>query len=116
MTLIASVYIPNLAIAVARRDDPALVDTPLILYTAARQRTIVAAASDDTGIAAGTSLRQAAVCCPPAVSRAAGPDRDRQAHTSMIAMLETCSPRIAPHTLAPDTVIDPEMRGTSIPQ
>jgi DNA polymerase-4 len=106
MNLIASVRIPNLAIAVARRDEPALANAPLILYTAARQRTIVAAASDDTGIAAGTPLRQAVVRCPHAVYRPADPDRDRQICTTLITLLETFSPRVAPHALAPDTVID----------
>jgi DNA polymerase-4 len=116
MNLIASVHIPNLAIAVARRDDPALADHPLVLYTAERQRTIVAAASDDTGIAAGTPLRQAIVRCPHAVYRPADPDRDLQISTTLITLLETFSPRVAPHTLAPDTVIDLDLGRISIPQ
>ena len=70
MNLIASVSIPNLAIAVARRSDPALHDAPLILYTATRGRTIVAAASDDTGIAAGTPLvRQSCAARTPCIAR-----------------------------------------------
>src|SRR6266540_5101212 len=106
MSLIASVCIPNFAISVARRDDPALADTPVVLYTAARGRTTVAAASDDNGIAAGTPLRQAVVRCPHAVYRAADPERERHACTQLIAFLETFSPRVAPHALAPDSVID----------
>jgi DNA polymerase-4 len=116
MTLIASVYIPNIAVAVARRDEPALGDAPLVLYTATRGRAIVAAASDDTGIAAGTPLRQAVVRCPHAVYRPADPDRDRQVCTSLITLLETFSPRVAPHALAPDTVIDLDLGRISIPQ
>jgi DNA polymerase IV len=116
MNLIASVHIPNLAIAVARRDDPALANTPLILYTVAHQRTIVAAASDDTGIAAGTPLRQAAVRYPHAVYRPADPERDRQVCATLIALLETFSPRIAPHTLGTDAVIDLDLGHISIAQ
>jgi hypothetical protein len=116
MTLIASVRIPNLAIAVARRDDPALADAPLVLYTAERQRTIVAAASDDTGIAAGTPLRQAVVRCPQAVYRAADPERDRQASTTLITLLETFSPRVAPTAFAPDTVIDLDLAQITMSQ
>ncbi len=116
MTLIASVHIPNLAIAVARRGDPGLAAAPLILYTAERQRTIVAAASDDTGIAAGTPLRQAVVRCPQAVYRPADSDRDRQVSATLITLLETFSPRVAPHVLAPDTVIDLDLGRITMPQ
>jgi nucleotidyltransferase/DNA polymerase involved in DNA repair len=116
MSLIASVHIPNLAIAIARRDDPALADTPLILYTAERQRAIVAAASDETGVAPGTPLRQAAVRCPHAVYRPADPDRDRQVCTTLITLLETFSPRVTPHATAPDIVIDLDLGRISIPQ
>jgi nucleotidyltransferase/DNA polymerase involved in DNA repair len=116
MNLIASVYIPNLAIAVARRDDPALADHPLVLYTAARQRAIVAAASDDTCVIAGTPLRQAIVRCPHAVYRPADPDRDRQISATLITILETFSPRVAPHALAPHSVIDLDLGQISISQ
>ena len=94
MTLIASVQIPNIAIAVARRDQPALADHPLILYAAERQRTIVAAASDDTGATAGMPLRQAITRCPQAVYQAAHPERDRQACIALGNLLESFSPRV----------------------
>jgi DNA polymerase-4 len=116
MNLIASVHISNLAIAVARRDDPALADHPLVLYTTASQRAIVAAASEDTGIAAGTPLRQAAVRCPHATYRPADPDRDRHACTTLLTLLETFSPRVAPQALAPDTVIDLDLGRITMPQ
>jgi nucleotidyltransferase/DNA polymerase involved in DNA repair len=116
MNLIASVHIPNLAIAVARRDDPALVDAPLVLYTAERQRIIVAATSDDTGIAAGTPLRQAVVRCPHVAYRPADPERDRQVSTALITLLETFSPRVVPHALAPDTIIDIDLGRNTTPQ
>jgi nucleotidyltransferase/DNA polymerase involved in DNA repair len=115
MTLIASVHIPNLAVAVARRDDPTLADTPLVLYTAERQRTIVAAASDDTGIAAGTPLRQAVVRCPHAVYRPADRDRSRQASTTLITLLETFSPRVAPDTLGADAIFDLDLGQITMP-
>ncbi len=116
MTLIASVHIPNLAIAVARRDDPALAAASLVLYVAERQRTIVAGASDDTGIVAGTPLRQAVVRCPHAVYRPADPEHDRQVCTSLITLLETFSPRVAPHAVAPDTVIDLDLGRNTLAQ
>ena len=116
MDLIASVSIPNLAIAIARRDEPTLAATSLVLYTAARGRTIVAAASDDTGITVGTPLRQAVVRCPHAVYRAADPERERHACTTLITLLETFSPRVAPHALSPDTVIDLDLGRISISQ
>jgi nucleotidyltransferase/DNA polymerase involved in DNA repair len=116
MNLIGSVHIPNLAVAVARRDDPALADHPLVLYTAARQRTIVAAASDDIGIAAGTPLRQAIVRYPHAMYRPADPERDRQIFATLITLLETFSPRVAPHALAPHSMIDLDLARISLPQ
>src|SRR5690348_15773801 len=106
MTLIASVLIPNIAIAVARRDQPALADHPLILYAAERQRAIVTAASDDTGATAGMPLRQAITRCPQAVYLAADPERDRQACVALGNLLETFSPRVALQMLGPDAIID----------
>ena len=47
--MIASVHIPKLAIAIARRDNPTLADRPLVLYTMKGKRTVVAVASDDAG-------------------------------------------------------------------
>jgi hypothetical protein len=40
MTLFACIQIPHIAVAVARRDDPALADVPLILYTSGPRATV----------------------------------------------------------------------------
>ena len=53
MTALACVRIPNIAIALARRADPALSDQPLVLYSREGGRTIVYAASDNSGAAPG---------------------------------------------------------------
>jgi hypothetical protein len=40
MTLFACIQIPHIAVAVARRDDPALADVPLIPYTSGPRATV----------------------------------------------------------------------------
>ena len=70
MTLFACVQIPHLPIAVARRDDSALADVPLILYLPGPRATIYDAAPE-IGIAAGMPLRQALLRTPQAVCRPA---------------------------------------------
>jgi DNA polymerase IV len=104
--MIACVQISNIAIAVARRDQPALADHPLILYRAERQRTLVADASDDTGVAAGVQLRQAVARCPHAVYEAADPERDRQACAALTNLLDAFSPRVAADMLGTDAIFD----------
>src|SRR5215208_2446749 len=94
MALIACVQIPQLAIAVARRDDPALVDTPLVLYAEGRQRAAVVAASAETGLAPGMPLRQAVVRCPAAIYRPATPARDQQTLAALVQILQAFSPRV----------------------
>lgn len=116
MTLIASVQIQNIAIAVARRDQPALADQPLILYTAERQRTIVAAASDDTGVTAGMPLRQAITRCPQAVYQAADPERDRQACIALGSLLATFSPRVVFSMQGTDAIVDLDLGRIGIPK
>jgi DNA polymerase IV len=106
MSLIACVQIPNIAIAITRRDEPTLADRPLILYTAERQRTLVAAASEDTGVVAGIPLRQAIARCPHAIYRPAVPERDWQARAALATLMESFSPRIAPDVLGVDAIID----------
>ena len=116
MTLIASVQIQNIAIAVARRDQPALADHPLILYAAERQRTIVAAASDDTGATAGMPLRQAITRCPQAVYQAADPERERQACVALGNLLETFSPRVVFSMAGADAIVELDLGPIGIPQ
>src|SRR5215213_4442068 len=116
MALIACVLLPQLAIAVARRDDPALVDTPLVLYAEGRQCAMVSAASADTGLVRGMSLRQAVVRCPNAVYRPATPDTDYQALTALVSLLQTFSPHVATHPLTHDAQIDLDLGPITIGQ
>ncbi|HJZ49451.1 MAG TPA: hypothetical protein VKE41_19875, partial [Roseiflexaceae bacterium] len=116
MTLIASVLIPNIAIALARRDQPALAEHPLILYAAERQRTVVAAASDDTGVRAGIPLRQAITRCPQAVYQAADPERDRQACIALGNLLETFSPRVVFSMAGTDSIVNLDLGRIGIPR
>lgn len=98
MSRVACVTLPNLPIALARRDDPALAARPLVLYSA-ESRAAVYAASEDTRIAPGTPLRQARLRCPQATYLAAEPARDHAALAQLTALLGAFSPRVA--TLAP---------------
>jgi nucleotidyltransferase/DNA polymerase involved in DNA repair len=116
MTLIASVQIPNLAIAVARRDQPALAEHPLILYAAERQRTLVTAASHDTGVTPGMPLRQAITRCPQAVYQAADPERDRQVCIVLGNLLETFSPRVVFSMAGTDAIVDLDLGRIGIPK
>jgi DNA polymerase IV len=106
MALIGCVQIPEFAIAVARRDNPTLADSPLVLYGEGRQRATVAAASAETGIRPGVSLRQALVRCPHAIVRPAAPDRTQQVLAALIHLLHTFSPRVAAHSLSDDAQIE----------
>jgi len=114
MALIACVLVPQLAVAVARRDDRALADAPLVLYAQERQRATVVAASPDTGLAPGTPLRQAIVRCPGAVYRPAAPDHDQQALAALVRLLEAFSPRVAADPLMSDARIELDLGGSSI--
>jgi DNA polymerase IV len=105
MTLFACVQIPHLAIAVARRDDPALASVPLILYTAGPRATVYDAAPK-TGVAAGQPLRQALLRAPQAVCRPATPQHDQVAVANLVTLLQAFSPRVASVATRPDACID----------
>src|SRR5262245_51853830 len=105
MTLFMSVQIPHLAIAVARREDPALRNVPLILYMSGPRVTVYDAAPE-TGATAGQSLRQALLRAPQAVCRPAMPEHDRVVIASLIALLQTFSPRMASVATRPHGLID----------
>jgi len=105
MALIAGVQIPNLPIAIARRDEMAPLDRPLVLYRVERQRAVVYAASDDTGLSPGMPLRQARVRCPQATYLLAEPERDRQVIAALAALLEAFSPRVAASERLPDPAL-----------
>lgn len=101
MSRIACIAIPNLPIALARRDDPALAARPLVLYRA-EGRTVVYAASEDSGIVPGTPLRQACLRCPQAIYALAEPARDNAALAQLTALLGAFSPRVAALAPLPD--------------
>jgi nucleotidyltransferase/DNA polymerase involved in DNA repair len=105
MTLFACAQIPHLAVAVARRDDPALADVPLILYITGQRATIYDSAPE-TRAAAGQPLRQALLRAPQAVCRPATPEHDQVALASLVTLLQTFSPRVAIVATRPDTLID----------
>src|SRR5215212_6121931 len=102
MSLVACVQIPNLPIALARRDDPELRQRPLVLYTIAQQRALVYIASQDTDLRAGMPLHQARVRCPRATYLPADPERDHRIVTALTTLLGTFSPRLADIQALPD--------------
>ncbi len=102
MTLLACVQIPNLAIALARRDDPALVDRPLVIYTTDRARPTISAASPETDATPNTPLKQALLRCPEVVCRPADPARERQIAAALTDLLASLSPRVAATAHQPD--------------
>src|SRR5687768_8362516 len=116
MTLVACVQIPTFAIAVARRDEPALADQPLILYRSGRRGASVYAASQETGVIPGMSLRQATVRCPDAVYHPADPTRDRQAFSALIRLLQSFSPQVATGALLPDAAVDLDLGRSTLSQ
>src|SRR5574338_770803 len=101
MTLIATIQIPDVAIAVARRDDPTLADSPMLLYRPG-PRASVYAASADTGVPAGMPLRQALLRAPRAVCRPAIPERDQAAVTALARLLQSFSPRVVTEAILPN--------------
>lgn len=106
MTLVVCVQIPDIALAIVRRDSPALRDIPLILYTAARSRAIVYAADHHTNLPTGIPLRHALLQCPQAVCRTADPRGDQAVFTTLVSCLQTFSPRVAPGALLPDATVE----------
>ena len=113
--MIASVHIPKLAIAIARRDNPTLADHPLVLYSMKGKRTVVAVASDDAGLVAGTPLRHVSVRCPHALVRPADASH-HQVLNALIALLQAFSPRVAAHPLTHDAQIDLDLGRMSLPE
>jgi nucleotidyltransferase/DNA polymerase involved in DNA repair len=115
MTLFARVQIPHLGIAVARRDDPALADVPLILYASGPRATVYDAAPE-TGIVAEMPLRQALLRAPQAVCRPATPEHDQAAVANLVNLLQTFSPRVASVATRPDARIDLDLGRRTLPQ
>jgi nucleotidyltransferase/DNA polymerase involved in DNA repair len=116
MTLLGCVQIPNLAIALARRDDPALVDRPLVMYTTDRARPTVYAASPETGATPSMPLKQALLRSPDVVCRPADLARERQAAAALTDLLACMSPRVAATAHLPDLTIMLDLGRARLPQ
>jgi nucleotidyltransferase/DNA polymerase involved in DNA repair len=115
MTLFACVHIPHLAVTVARRDNPALADVPLILYTSGLRATIYDAAPETRAVA-GQPLRQALLGAPQALCRPATPERDQAVLASLVALLQTFSPRVATVATRPHGLTDLDLGRRTLPQ
>jgi nucleotidyltransferase/DNA polymerase involved in DNA repair len=102
----ACVQIPNVALARARRDEPALARQPLVVYTPHPTRSLVYAASEEIAIAPGMPLRQALVACPDAACRAAEPARDAALVAELAGLLESFSPRATTGAALPHAAIE----------
>jgi len=105
VTLLACVHMPNFAIALARRDDPASVDRPLVIYTTDRARSTVYDASPETGATPNTPLTHALLRAPDVVCRPADPAREQRAAAALMDLLASLSPRVAATTHQPDLTI-----------
>jgi nucleotidyltransferase/DNA polymerase involved in DNA repair len=114
--VIACVQIPNLPIALTRRDGVAPADRPLIMYTVDRQRTVVYTASDDAGVTAGIPLRQARLRCPQATFLLAEPERDERVVATLVRSLESFSPRVERTDSVTDAALTLDLGKLSFPQ
>ena len=116
MSLVACVQITNLPIALAQRDDAALRDRPLVLYATHSGRTVVVAASDETGVTPGSALQRARVRCPQAVCLPAQPKREAQVGAQLAALLGTFSPRVASTGTPPDLALALDLGRATVAQ
>jgi nucleotidyltransferase/DNA polymerase involved in DNA repair len=116
MVVIACVQLPNLPIALARRDALVPADRPLMLYTVERQRAVVYAASDDAGVTVGMPLRQARVRCPQATYLLAEPEHDCQVVATLAHLLESFSPRVEQVEAVPDAALVLDLGKIILPQ
>jgi nucleotidyltransferase/DNA polymerase involved in DNA repair len=113
MTLMACVHIPHFAIAVAQRSAPA--DRPLILYTP-RPRATVYAAAPQTRVETGLPLRQAMLRAPHAICRPASPKEDQNSFATLVALVQTFSPRVEAGDILPDATVECDLGRRTLPQ
>jgi DNA polymerase-4 len=116
MTFVASVQIPNLPIAIARRDNRAPAGRPLVLYMVELHRAAVYAASTDANVETGMPLHRARVRCPQATYLLAEPDRDRQLVAELAHLLGIFSPRVAVDAWAPHAALALDLGKLSVQQ
>jgi DNA polymerase IV len=116
MTLLGCVHIPNIAIAIARRGDPALAERPLVMYTTDGTHPTVYAASEETGATPGMPLRQALLRCPDVVCHPADIVREQQTARALIDLLACMSPRVAATTRQPDLTVMLDLGRARLPR
>lgn len=98
------IHFANLPVALARRDEPALCDLPLIIW--ARHADLArVVATDAPGVTRGLTLRQARLRCPEAAICQDAPEAIRAAGALLRATLAVCSPRIIALADAPDVAL-----------
>lgn len=98
------IHFANLPVALARRDEPALCDLPLIIWARHADLARVVAA-DAPGVTRGLTLRQARLRCPEAAIRQDAPEAIRAAGALLRMTLAVRAPRIIPLADAPDVAL-----------
>ena len=114
MTRFATVLVPNMPIAVVRRDEPALAHRPILLYEDRGGRATIVAAEATAGLV-GLPLRQAATRCPAAVVRRAQPAQVAQAVRLLRGVLDRFSPRVARQQQGADVALIAGLGASSMP-
>jgi DNA polymerase-4 len=89
--------IPHFAVALARRDNPALEDRPLILVGPEGRVFGASAEAAACGVVAGMTAQTAEIRCPEARLLEADLARCRAEGESLFQLLEEASPRVEPH-------------------
>jgi nucleotidyltransferase/DNA polymerase involved in DNA repair len=113
VTLFVAVHLPNLPIAVLRRDTPALQRQPVIVY-GVRGRQLVVAAASDRRLPPGLPLRQARLRAPTARCVVADPARDQQAIAALQAVLASLSPRLLDRSALPAVTLVADLGRASL--
>jgi protein ImuB len=89
--------IPHFAAALARRDDPELGATPLILIGPEKRVFGVSAEAAASGVCAGMTTRIAEVRCPEARLLEADVAHCREETETLLGVLELTGPAVEPH-------------------
>jgi DNA polymerase-4 len=89
--------IPNFATALVRRDDPRLVQRPLVLIGPEQRVFAASAEAAACGVVAGQAVRAAEVCCPGARLLEADLTRCNSEFEALLQLLERTSPSVEPH-------------------
>ena len=91
--------VPHFAAALARRDEPALRDKPLVLIGAERRVFDASAEAHTCGILAGMTARVAEIRCPGAILIDADGPACREAFEMLLDVLELAGPAVEAHGL-----------------